>query len=204
MTKRTKRSKQDQRSQGRPENARRKGDLRPEFAAPLVNRQETHPQFRRRSTLQRNDGRLHSLTQTSKRRRGRSHPGNRLRKVASGALVGHRVGHARSLRLETAAAVNKAFSEIDPQVRIAFALMKDHGVLKALGLVSLYESRMRRLHERARRDLDRLQTARTPKETKIPRFTQLAPISGNRPARANLFPLIDFQGRTRPPGPRKK
>ena len=41
-------------------------------------------------------------------------------------------------------------------------MMKEHGALKALGLVSLYESRMRRLHERARRDLDRLQAAGTP------------------------------------------
>ncbi len=75
--------------------------------------------------------------------------------------------------VETAAAVDQAYSEIDPQARIAFALMKDHGLLKALGLVSLYESRMRRLHERARRDLERLQTARTSKPAK---FTQLAPV----------------------------
>ncbi len=73
-------------------------------------------------------------------------------------------------------AIKVKFTEIDPQVKVAYAMIEIHGALKAIGLVSLYESRMRRLHERARRDLDRLQAARTPKETKIPRLTRLAPI----------------------------
>ena len=72
--------------------------------------------------------------------------------------------------------IEERFSEIDPEARTAYGLMKDHGALKAVGLVSLYESRMRRLHERARCDLDRLQTARTPKVAKVPKMTKLAPI----------------------------
>ncbi len=78
--------------------------------------------------------------------------------------------------LENAPAIDEKFSEIDPEARIAFALLKDHGLLKGLGLVSLYESRMRRLHERARRDLDRLQTARTSKPPQPARITQPAPV----------------------------
>jgi hypothetical protein len=73
-------------------------------------------------------------------------------------------------------AIKEKFSEVDEEVKVAFAMMEIHGALKAIGLVSLYESRMRRLHERARRDLDRLQTARTPKETKITKSTKPAPI----------------------------
>jgi hypothetical protein len=72
--------------------------------------------------------------------------------------------------------IDKKFTEIDPEARAAYAMMQEHGALKAMGLVSLYETRMRRLHERARRDLDRLQAARIPKETKIPKRTQLAPV----------------------------
>jgi hypothetical protein len=72
--------------------------------------------------------------------------------------------------------IDENFSEIDPEARAAYSMMKEHGALKAMGLVSLYESRMRRLHERARRDLARLQAAQTPKETKLPKLTRLAPI----------------------------
>jgi hypothetical protein len=72
--------------------------------------------------------------------------------------------------------IDKKFTEIDPEARAAYAMMQEHGALKAMGLVSLYETRMRRLHERARRDLNRLQAARTPKETKTPKLIKLAPI----------------------------
>jgi hypothetical protein len=64
-------------------------------------------------------------------------------------------------------AIVENYSEITPESKIAYGLAEKHGALKAIGLVNLYESRMRRLHERARRDLDRLQAARTPKLTKI-------------------------------------
>ena len=77
---------------------------------------------------------------------------------------------------EAEPALEEKFSEVDKEVKVAFAMMEIHGALKAIGLVSLYESRMRRLHERARRDLDRLQTARTPKETKVPKSTKPAPV----------------------------
>ena len=72
--------------------------------------------------------------------------------------------------------VDEKFSEIDPDAAVAYTLMQDHGALKAMGLVSLYESRMRRLHERARRDLDRLHAARTPKEIKNGKPYRFAPI----------------------------
>jgi len=77
---------------------------------------------------------------------------------------------------EAEPALEEKFSEVDQEVKVAFAMMEIHGALKAIGLVSLYESRMRRLHERARRDLDRLQTARTPKEAKITKFPKPAPV----------------------------
>jgi hypothetical protein len=47
--------------------------------------------------------------------------------------------------------IEEEFSEIDPEARTAYGLLKDHGALKALSLASLYESRMRHLHEHARR-----------------------------------------------------
>ena len=72
--------------------------------------------------------------------------------------------------------IEERFSEIDPEARTAYGLMKDHGNLKALGLVGLYESRMRRLHERARRDLGRLHAARTPKEIKTGKVVRPEPV----------------------------
>jgi hypothetical protein len=63
--------------------------------------------------------------------------------------------------------IKEAFNSIDESAKAAFALAKQHGYMKALNLVSLYEGRMRRLHERARRDLDRLQLARIPKPGKF-------------------------------------
>ena len=69
--------------------------------------------------------------------------------------------------LDAEPAIAENYSEITQESKIAYALTEKHGTLQAVGLVSLYESRMRRLHERARRDLDRLQSARTPKSAKV-------------------------------------
>src|SRR5882762_8663303 len=64
------------------------------------------------------------------------------------------------------------YADLDRIARVAFALTKQHGSLKALDLVSRYEGRMRHLHERARRDLTRLQAARTPKEPTQPKIVE--------------------------------
>jgi hypothetical protein len=68
--------------------------------------------------------------------------------------------------VETNADIADRFEEIDPLAKTAYSLVKQYGHLKALDMVTRVEGRMRRLHQTARRDLDRLQAARTPKETK--------------------------------------
>jgi hypothetical protein len=65
--------------------------------------------------------------------------------------------------LEAGEAMEKKFSQADEGTRIAFAMTRQHGQVKALALVSCYEGRARRLHQTARKDLDRLQSARKPK-----------------------------------------
>jgi hypothetical protein len=65
--------------------------------------------------------------------------------------------------LEAGEALEKKFSQADEGTRIAFAMTRQHGQVKALALVSCYEGRARRLHQTARKDLDRLQSARKPK-----------------------------------------
>ena len=67
---------------------------------------------------------------------------------------------------ETNADIADRFEEIDPLARNAYSLVKQYGHLKALDMVTRVEGRMRRLHQTARRDLDRLQAARTPKDVK--------------------------------------
>jgi hypothetical protein len=74
--------------------------------------------------------------------------------------------------------ITAKYVELDPIARAAYALSKQHGTLKSLDLVGRYEGRMRHLHERARRDLTRLQAARTPKppaEAKNAKIPQPAP-----------------------------
>jgi len=68
--------------------------------------------------------------------------------------------------VETNADIADRFQEIDPLAKTAYSLVKQYGHLKALDMVTRVEGRMRRLHQAARRDLARLQAARTPKETK--------------------------------------
>ncbi len=67
---------------------------------------------------------------------------------------------------ETNADIADRFEEIDPLARNAYSLVKQYGHLKALDMVTRVEGRMRRLHQTARRDLDRLQAGRTPKDVK--------------------------------------
>jgi hypothetical protein len=104
-----------------------------------------------------------------------------IREIVSGRWRQERWWDIESAMLDLSAqeaqpAIDEVFSAIGPEARIAFMLMKDHGLLKGLGLVSLYESRMRRLHERARRDLERVQAARTPKQPQPAKLTKLAPV----------------------------
>src|SRR5882724_9030279 len=68
--------------------------------------------------------------------------------------------------VETNTDIADRFEEIDPLARTAYSLVKQYGHLKALDMVTRVEGRMRRAHQTARRDLDRLKAARTPKETK--------------------------------------
>jgi len=68
--------------------------------------------------------------------------------------------------VETNTDIADRFEEIDPLARTAYSLVKQYGHLKALDMVTRVEGQMRRAHQTARRDLDRLKTARTPKEPK--------------------------------------
>jgi hypothetical protein len=68
--------------------------------------------------------------------------------------------------VETNADITNRFEEIDPLAKTAYSLVKQYGHLKALDMVTRVEGRMRRLHQTARRDLARLQAARTPKDAK--------------------------------------
>ncbi len=74
--------------------------------------------------------------------------------------------HMELSMAETNADIADRFEEIDPLARTAYSLVKQHGHLKALDMVTRVEGRMRRMHQTARRDLDRLQAARTPKDVK--------------------------------------
>jgi hypothetical protein len=64
------------------------------------------------------------------------------------------------------------YADLNPIARVAYSFTQQHGTLKALDLVGRYEGRMRHLHERARRDLTRLQAARTPKEPTQPKIVE--------------------------------
>ncbi len=75
---------------------------------------------------------------------------------------------------ESEPAIEEEFKNIDTITKLAFSLVQQHGHIKAVDLISRYEGRMRRLHERARRDLDRLQLAKRPPGTKSPK-TSAAP-----------------------------
>jgi hypothetical protein len=68
--------------------------------------------------------------------------------------------------VETNADITNRFEEIDPLAKTAYSLVKQYGHLKALDMVTRVEGRMRRLHQTARRDLARIQAARTPKDAK--------------------------------------
>ncbi len=67
---------------------------------------------------------------------------------------------------ETEPAIAAHFNNIDAVTKAAFSFVQQHGHVKALEMVGRYESRMRRLQEKARRDLDRLQTPKAPKPVK--------------------------------------
>ncbi len=64
--------------------------------------------------------------------------------------------------------IAKNFTQLDHNGKVAYALVKQHGHLKALELVSRYEGRMRRLHQNARKDLEKLQSARKAPAPKAP------------------------------------
>jgi Spy/CpxP family protein refolding chaperone len=68
--------------------------------------------------------------------------------------------------VEIKAEIEQRFDDMDPMARPAYALVQQHGYFKALDMVTKVEGRMRRLHQTARRDLERVQAARTPKESK--------------------------------------
>ncbi len=62
--------------------------------------------------------------------------------------------------LESTAAIEDHFDQIEPLAKTAYALSKQYGTLKALEIVSRYEGRMRRLHQVARKDLETRQAKR--------------------------------------------
>jgi hypothetical protein len=62
--------------------------------------------------------------------------------------------------LDTKADMEVVFKDIEPLAQTAYALSKQYGTMKAMEMISRFEGRMRRLHQTARRDLERLQTAR--------------------------------------------
>jgi hypothetical protein len=70
--------------------------------------------------------------------------------------------------LDSEEATAKKFATAGETTLIAFALLRQHGHLKAVDLLSRYEGRLRRLHERARRDLERLQASKMPVPVKLP------------------------------------
>jgi hypothetical protein len=55
---------------------------------------------------------------------------------------------------DTSEATDKRFTRIDGPTRLAHAMLQQHDHVKALELVSRLEGRMRRMQERARKDLD--------------------------------------------------
>ncbi len=69
--------------------------------------------------------------------------------------------------LDSEEATAKKFETADETTRIAFALLRQHGHLRAVDLLSRYEGRLRRLHERARRDLERVQASKMPEPVKL-------------------------------------
>jgi hypothetical protein len=68
--------------------------------------------------------------------------------------------------VEIKAEIEHRFDDMDPMARPAYALVQQHGYFKALDMVTKVEGRMRRLHQIARRDLEHVQAARKPKDTK--------------------------------------
>jgi hypothetical protein len=66
----------------------------------------------------------------------------------------------------------KIFATIEGPTQVAFALLKQHGHAKAIDLVSRLEARMRKIHERARKDLEHLQAAAKPKPEKQKNTTE--------------------------------
>jgi hypothetical protein len=112
--------------------------------------------------------------------------------------------------LEADKALEAKFSQADEGTRIAFAMVRQHGQIKALELVSRYEGRARRLHQIARKDLDRLQSARKPKATTVPPKTPtksmpyltrpVQRIDGtNEPAPTRISPKINSQNEKKEP-----
>jgi hypothetical protein len=68
--------------------------------------------------------------------------------------------------VETNTDIADRFEEIDPLARTAYSLVKQYRHFKALEMVTRIEGRMRRAHQIARRDLDRLKASRVTKEVK--------------------------------------
>ena len=67
---------------------------------------------------------------------------------------------------DTTEAINKRFTKIDGSTKLAASLLEQHGHVKAIDLVTRLEARMRKIHERARKDLDHLKAAAKPKPEK--------------------------------------
>jgi len=61
---------------------------------------------------------------------------------------------------ETGAEIADHFDNIDPIAKTAYSLTKQYGNLKAMEMIGRAEGRMRRLHQTARKDLEKLQAAR--------------------------------------------
>ncbi len=64
--------------------------------------------------------------------------------------------------LDSEEATAKKFETAGETTRIAFALLRQHGHLRAVDLLSCYEGGLRRLRERARRDLEHIQASKMP------------------------------------------
>jgi hypothetical protein len=60
----------------------------------------------------------------------------------------------------------KKFATATGPVLVAFAILRQHGHVKAIELITRMEARMRKIHERARKDLDHLKAAAKPKPEK--------------------------------------
>jgi hypothetical protein len=92
--------------------------------------------------------------------------------------------------------IDSKFIGLEPIARVAYALIKQYGNLGAFDAITRYEGRMRRLHERARRDLDRLQKDRLQND-RSPKIVQPPPEP--EPEIDEPISLKSFTSNERPP-----